>query len=173
MRLTEHKVRVNIDEACQLTDDRVGWSIRNHYLDFILTVSSELGLWAAVPKYADHHFTFELDLQTPIRAFRAKYGKLGFDPKGRMLYIGRANCEDVYLAFCPKSFLDDPHSAEEVDLRKCTGETALSPKHYRMAVLYIATALQNIPGSPYTVTRKYEAPMPPLQSKLKDHTNVL
>lgn len=149
--------RIHLDSELIVApdNDTLLWDMRHHHLDFVMAVSSEPGLWAAIPNVnSDHTFSFKLDLKKPIRSFNNKYGKLGFDPKGRMLYIGQCKNEDVWLALCPWATLDN--AADDVEAGYCSGDTRLSTPHYRMIVMFLAKALSSLSDRGFTLEADYE-----------------
>jgi len=75
-------------------------------IDYQLVVANSIGFFILLPNTVnDHRFKFDMDLKSPHGQFKGKHGMVGFDTKGRMLYLGRANNEDVYLAMAPNDFL--------------------------------------------------------------------
>jgi hypothetical protein len=73
----------------------LSWNTDRHYIDLMICVPVGLGLAALLPNQARLHNT--LDLKQPYRTFSAKFSKLGFDPTGTMLWIGRSHSsEDVW-----------------------------------------------------------------------------
>lgn len=157
IRLLEHRSRIHLDSKLIIKpeDDMLLWDMRHHHLDFAMMVSGEIGLWATIPNVdTDHTFSFKLNLSQPQRVFKNKYGKLGFDPKGRMLYIGQCRNDNVWLAFCPWATLDK--AADDVEAGYCTGDTRLSTAHYRMAIMFLAKALSALPDRGYTLDADYD-----------------
>lgn len=148
------KIKIDDDMQFRSNHPSLFWDLREHRLDFLLTVSASIGLWAATPNVnVDHNYNFALDLKKPYRDFKGKYGKLGFDPKGRILFIGKSRNDDVWLAMAPWSFFDD--STDNMPAGHVTGDTRLSAKHYRMLVMFFAHLLSQLPDRGFTCIDKY------------------
>lgn len=137
---------VHIDDDYQISVDGEGlvFDLSVHHLDYLLTVSSSIGLWAAIPSVlADHNFTVTLDFKKPYRDFKGKYGKLGFDPAGRMLYCGRAvNGDDIFIGMCPIDLIEGRETPTEAGFS--TGDTRLSTAQHRILIMLFASALKGI-----------------------------
>ncbi|KAH9018519.1 hypothetical protein EDB84DRAFT_1566372 [Lactarius hengduanensis] len=120
-------------------------------LDFHLTVADRIGLSTIIPKHSNHHFVFDMDLKKPYRDFKGKYAMVGFDTKAKMLYIGKAMNEDIFLAMAPREFLSSNtgHSPPG----HSTGPSLLSRRHYRQVVMMMAHFLQDIPDRSYSNIR--------------------
>ncbi|KAH9018524.1 hypothetical protein EDB84DRAFT_1442390 [Lactarius hengduanensis] len=120
-------------------------------LDFHLTVANQIGLSTIIPKHSNHHFVFDMDLKKPYRDFKGKYAMVGFDTKAKMLYIGKAMNEDIFLAMAPREFLSSNtgHSPPG----HSTGPSLLSRRHYRQVVMMMAHFLQDIPDRSYSNIR--------------------
>ena len=74
-------------------------------IDYHLTVTNSVRLLSILPKAeSSHTFEFEMDLKKLYRDFKGKHAMLGFDPTGRMLYVGRCKNEDIYLAMVSDEF---------------------------------------------------------------------
>jgi len=137
-----------------------------------MTVSASIGLWAATPNInVDHNYVFNLDLTKPYRDFKGKYGKLGFDPKGRILFIGKSRNDDVWLAMAPWSFFDD--SADNMPAGHVTGDARLSTKHYRMLVMFFAYLLSQLPDRGFTCIDKYGIHLSDSDPCFFIYTNIL
>src|SRR6202007_637888 len=113
-------------------------------IDYQLTVGKEMGLSALLPnRQGDHGFYFGLDLQKPTKAFKGKHGMLGFDPAGRMLYIGTQGREDVFLAMAPRGFFKRGFATCAPGF--ATGSGTMSTRHYRQMVMMFAHMLAQLP----------------------------
>ena len=112
-------------------------------IDYHLTVGNCLGLSPLLPNVqSDPQFSFELDLKGQIREFKAKNAMLGFDPAGRMLYIGRCRNENVYLAMVPNEFLEGHFIP--VRAGYTSGPSLMSQRHYRQTVMMLAHFLAQV-----------------------------
>lgn len=156
IHLLNIRSKIKIDRDMQiLSDDKnIFWGLREHRLDYLLTVSAEIGLWAATTNLTvDHNYVLSIDLNKPYRDFRGKYGKLGFDPKGRFLFLGKSRNDDMWLAMAPWSFFED--SGEQIPAGHVTGDTQLTTKHYRMTIMFIAHLLSHLHDRGFTCTDTY------------------
>jgi hypothetical protein len=166
------KIKVDSDLQVDPNDDRLLWSLNDHRLDYLLTVSSSIGLWAATPRIqSDHNFALNLDFHQPYRNFKGKYGKLGFDPKERMLYIGRSKNDEVWLAMAPWTFLDG--MADDVPPGHLTGDTRMSTPHYRMLVMFFAYILSSLEDRPFTCDDPYGPSVFNSNPNLSLYTNIM
>jgi hypothetical protein len=142
-------------------------------IDYQLVVANSIGFGILLPNAgSDHRFGFNMDLKKPQKLFKGKHGMVGFDTKGRMLYLGRSNNEDVYLTMAPNAFLAG-------DLELCaaghsTGLSVMSRRHYRQMVMMLAHFLSRIRhlaymvmGSVYDLDLEYEDPF------WSDVTNIM
>ncbi|KAG1803891.1 uncharacterized protein HD556DRAFT_1303877 [Suillus plorans] len=145
-------------------DSRLLWDASRHFLDFVLVVSGTLGLDAFLPNtISDHTFTF-----------RPKFGKLGFNPTGSMMAIGNGSACKLWLGFCPLANVEDLSVADEAPLlnEKKHGDTRLSSRHFRMAVMFMAYALAKIPTMPIHLMHTYGTDEDFSSWKIKDITNL-
>lgn len=166
------KIKVDSDLQVDPEDDLLLWSLRDHRLDYLLTVSSSIGLWAATPRTgSDHNFTFNMDFHQPYRNFKGKYGKLGFDPKGRMLYIGTSKNDEVWLAMAPWTFLDG--MADDIAPGHVTGDTRMSGPHYRMIVMFFAYVLASLEDRPFTCDDPYGPSLSNSDVNINLYTNIM
>jgi hypothetical protein len=101
-----------------------------------------------------HTYEFTLEMETNYRTFSAKFAKLGFDPTGAMLWVGRSpSAEDVWLAWAPTDSLSI--DCEDVPPGTCRGSTNLSTRHYRMSTMFMASMLKAIGYRDVAVTNPY------------------
>jgi hypothetical protein len=117
-------------------------------LDYQLTVGNCMGFATLLPNAANAHwFFFDMDLKKPYKEFRGKHAMVGFDTKGRMLYLGRSKNEDVYLAMAPNDFLIGHLTPCRAGY--CTGSSTMTQQHYRQMVMMLAHFLADIPELSY------------------------
>lgn len=112
-------------------------------LDYTLVVGNGIGLGAMLPKTANAvEFSFELDLHNPRSAFNGKHGMVGFDTKGRMLYVGKCMSDRVFIAMAPKTFArrTEPRCAAGYS----SGPSQMSRRRYRQVVLMMLHFLTKI-----------------------------
>lgn len=164
---------VHIDDDYQIPVDseRLVFDLSVHHLDYLLTVSNSIGLWAAIPAIAaDHNFTVTLDLKKPYRDFKGKYGKLGFDPAERILYCGRAvNGDDIFIGMCPIDLIEGRE--EPTGAGFATGDTRMSTARYRILVMLFALALKGIEN--YDCWDAYGISLDQGPANFDDYTNIM
>ncbi|KAG1811023.1 hypothetical protein EV424DRAFT_1542652 [Suillus variegatus] len=151
------------------------WDASKHFLDFVLVVSGSVGLHAFLPNtISDHTFSVSLDFRLQNKQFKPKFGKLGFDPTGSMMAIGTGSSCELWLAFCPLTHIEDLSLADETPLLNAMkhGETRLSPRHYRMAVMFIASALAQISSLPFHIMHTYGTDEDFSRWRVKEVTNL-
>ncbi|KAF8054494.1 hypothetical protein FPV67DRAFT_1682577 [Lyophyllum atratum] len=100
-----HKIVLDDESIFPSNADNLFWKSTNHFLDFRMIVSTSMGLDALIPGGPNHNWSFTFTVSSAYRVWRTNYGKLGFDPNGRMLHIGRCQQEDVWIAFAPLAFV--------------------------------------------------------------------
>ncbi|KAH8982112.1 hypothetical protein EDB86DRAFT_3086416 [Lactarius hatsudake] len=116
----------------------------------------------------------ELDLQQPLREFRGKRGMVGFDTEGKMLYIGRARNEDVFVAMALNTFIQCEE--EPCGAGYNTGRPQLSQRHYRQVVMMFAHFLVKIPELSFATPHGrsvYELNLESVSVKWDQVTNIL
>jgi hypothetical protein len=121
----------------------LSWEIQRHFIDLKIYVGRGLGLGGMMPNVQTlHTYEFHMNIEQPNREFKTKYAKLGFDPVGCMLWIGRSpNAEDVWLAWAPTSSLN---GTEDIIAGTSSGPTTMSQEHYRQVVMFLASGLARI-----------------------------
>jgi hypothetical protein len=136
----EFRFRVGTDDMLMQTNKTM--------LDYHLTVAKCVGVSALLPNAASApRFLFEMDLKKPYREFKGKHAMVGFDTKGRMLYIGKAMNEDVYLAMAPNAFIsceEEPRPAGY-----STGTSQMSGRHARQVIIMLLHFLSHIKERSY------------------------
>lgn len=142
-RLRErYEVAIDKTYLHNVVDPNLAWGTRDHYLDFLVLVSGSIGLHVALPKDPVSNYAFMLDLHQRDRLWGVHDADLGFDPTGRMLYIGTYLEDEIWLAMVPRSFTDRS-SDEEADMTSLGGTTkSLSERHYCMVISFLAMQLQ-------------------------------
>jgi hypothetical protein len=164
--------QVQLDDRSVYPQDSPSITFRctDHHLDFLMAVSSGMGLDAILPNaWPDLNWVFCLDLTQPIRSWRTNYGKLGFDSGGRMLYIGKRGREDVWLAFAPLPWILDTLTEDPAGLQ--TGASHLESLRYRRFAAFIGQALNDMAYTDVTAT----VPYPDVESgtHMRRTTNIL
>jgi hypothetical protein len=158
LELIHKRTQVDLGSSDMVTgsdSSELSWNTDRHYIDLMICVPVGLGLAALLPNQARlHNFEFTLDLEQPYRTFSAKFAKLGFDPTGTMLWIGRSHSsEDVWLAWAPTESLQ--MECEDVAPGTCHGSTQLKTRHYRMTTMFFASMLKGIGYGDVTVSDPY------------------
>ena len=169
---TRNKIKIDADLHVPSDDDHLLWRLNDHCLDYILVVSGFIGFWAATPNVpVDHNYVLTLDLSKPYRDYKGKYGKLGFDPKGRMLYIGKCKNDDVWLALAPWEFIDSIDEGPPAG--HVTGDTRLSKKHYHMMIMFLAFMLESISDRGFTCNDPYGVSLDDPDADVGIYTNIM
>ncbi|KAH8998202.1 hypothetical protein EDB86DRAFT_2828489 [Lactarius hatsudake] len=170
-----NQIVIDTDMKLPVGKGQVIMTMDQTMLDYELTVRSEVGLGAVLPNARSvKHFMLELDLQQPLREFRGKRGMVGFDTEGKMLYIGRAQNEDVFMAMALNTFIrceEEPCGAGYN-----TGRPQLSWWHYRQVVMMFAHFLAKIPELSFATPwgrSVYELNLESVSVKWDQVTNVL
>jgi len=146
----QRRNRLIIDDDLLLNFGRgdILMNTKKTMLDYQLTVANCMGFSTLLPNAANAHwFFFDMDLKKPYREFRGKHAMVGFDTKGRMLYLGRSKNEDVYLAMAPNDFLVGHFMPCRAGYS--TGSSTMSQVHYRQIVMMLAHFLADIPELAY------------------------
>lgn len=150
IKLLNHRNRIVIDEEFLLPigEGKLALETETTMLDYLLMVGNGIGLSAMLPKRTTVvEFSFDVDLRRPRRAFGGKHGMVGFDTKGRMLYVGKCRSESVFIAMAPKTF------ARRRDQRCAAGYSSgasqMPRRHYRQVVLMLLHFLANIKDRSY------------------------
>jgi hypothetical protein len=142
-------------------------------LDYQLTVGRCIGFSPLLPNVAGAHlFGFMMDLKKPYKDFKGKNAMVGFDPKGRMLYIGHATNEDIYLAMAPNEFISGDYEACRPG--HSTGSSMMSRRHYRQVVMMLTHFLEGLPERSYMNTQSvYKQDLDSPEAKFELITNAL
>lgn len=150
------EIALDPDMTYNTDDPSLAWNVPNHYLDFLLVVSDNIGFDAILPNVPnDPNFVFNLDLHQPTRTFKSKHANVGFSLDRCMLYIGKSRGKDnVWLAMAPEQFFSGDGSYR--DVHPNNGPTSLAPKHYWMMVMFLAHVIdESLPGQGIYCSEKY------------------
>ena len=166
LNLLQRRNRLVVDDHLRLTFGRaeILMNTKKNMLDYLLTVANGIGFATLLPNAANAHwYTFDMDLKKPYKEFGGKHAMVGFDTKGRMLYLGKSRNEDVYLTMAPNEFL----IGHFIPCRAgySTGSSTMSQRHYRQMVMMLAYFLAEIPELAYSnigdvYTQDLEDPRP-------------
>lgn len=146
---SRHRVHIDDDFRLRVGAGQIQMETKTTAIDYHLTVANCMGLSPLLPNTeSDHRFEFEMDLKKPILDFKGKHAMLGFDPTGRMLYIGHCTNENVFLAMAPNEFL----RGEVMPTRAghSSSSPTMSTRHYRQMVMMIAHFLERVPQLPFS-----------------------
>lgn len=144
-----HKIMVDKKFKLEFGKQEIYLDASQTMIDYQLVVANSIGFHILLPNVAnDHRFGFNMDLKHPYKQFKGKHGMVGFDTKGRMLYIGRCNNEDVYLTMAPNEFLAGHF--EPCPAGHSTGSSIMSRRHYRQIVMMLAHFVSMIPRLAYS-----------------------
>jgi hypothetical protein len=151
----------------QADDETISWAINEHYLDMMVCVGNGLGLGSVIPNQTiNSMYEIHLDFNHRMRNFHTKYAKLGFNPKGSMVWIGKTpSSEDIWIAWVPQSVID----GEEEEIEE--GTTSLAETHYRATVMFFARMLSEIGYRDVFVSEDY--PDLTSQEEVDNATNML
>ena len=151
--------------------ENLSWSIHRHFIDLKIFVGKGLGLGGMMPRnHTLHTYEWELNVRQPERQFNTKFAKLGFDPVGCMLWIGRSpNAEDVWLAWAPNTALD--RTEDEVPAGTSSGPTTMTEAHYRRVVMFLAHCIAGIRYRDALVSTDY--PDVSNKSAFEEATNIM
>ncbi|KAI5981072.1 hypothetical protein EDD15DRAFT_2204624 [Pisolithus albus] len=124
-----HRLEVDGEYVVNIHGANVVARVAPHYLDFVLYVGSRRGLDAALPNVdVDHTWSAKLKLNLGYRQWpESRQGALGFDPKGRMMYVGNRLEEQLWIAMLPNEYLEGAELRRVVEMEG-TGR-AVSTQH--------------------------------------------
>ncbi|KAI9430746.1 hypothetical protein H4582DRAFT_2086078 [Lactarius indigo] len=175
MLTVRNQIEIDADMKLPVGKGQVIMTTERTMLDYELTVGSVVGLGAVLPMgRTAKHFMLELDLQQPLREFRGKRGMVGFDTCGKMLFIGRARNEDVFVGMAPNEFIRC--EVEPCSAGYKTGRPQLSRRHYRQVVMMFAYFMGKIGELSFATPEGrsvYELNLESGSVKWEEVTNVL
>lgn len=131
------RVRIDFDDeefVSPSDSPNISWMVERHYIDLLVCVGNDMGLGVIIPNQSVNTFySVNMDFSRSSKQFKAKNVKLGFDPAGSMLWIGRMpSADDIWIAWIPT----DEEEEERSGLSSC-----LSERHYRITVMFFAFAI--------------------------------
>lgn len=142
IKLLSKRSQVDYDLPAYRTpsdSDEVSWKVERHFVDMMVCVGREIGLGVTLPNQnVDSFYSVDMDFSKQSKRFRAKNVKLGFNPSGRMLWIGKMpSGDDIWVAWKPK------HCEDGEEEEKWTS-SCLPNKHYRVSFMFFAFLLKKI-----------------------------
>ena len=152
-------------------DPNLTWNAEHHYIDLWICVAGRIGVSLLCPSERFRGFEQQFDFKQRYRQFSADFAKLGFDPAGLMLYIGRmfAN-KDAFIAWVPTESLKT--DCKNVPPGMCTGKTSLSTEAYFLTVLFFAHLMKIIQYQDIYVAEAHRYPQLTAES-INNATNLL
>jgi hypothetical protein len=143
-----HEIKVDDEFRLKMGSGKIFMETKESMIDYHLTVASCVGFSPLLPNaLSDHTFEFRMDLKKQIREFKGKHAMLGFDPAGRMLFIGTRDNEDVFLAMAPNEFLQGHIKASPH--KKAKESSRMPRRHYRQTIMMLAHFLSELPNRSY------------------------
>lgn len=171
MLSARNKIVIDPEFITDPLDPNLAWFLNKVYLDFYLAVPRDIGFATILPYSEDAGvgYTFDLHLHQPHRKWKVKHGDIGFNPTGRMLYIGRCRDEEVWFAAAPLGFGD------EVGDIGPFGDSRMSTTHYHMWLVYFALTLSHANATDVWVDNTRTDHPEPIREieTVKGHTNIL
>ena len=146
------------DSVVSSNNEHIYWNVDTFFLDLLICRGRDIGLSALLPNLPLHHaieFSFELDWSP--RTFSAKFAHLEFDPIGAMQYIGKTHrAEDAWIAWIPVEAVGPQlHEQEPIAPGTCSGDTRISKRHHRAAVMYFASEFEQMSHRDITIYEPY------------------
>lgn len=140
-----------------------GWRNNIHRIDSFTVIPKYFGLTAIIPNVAlDHNYSFDFTLSQRHKIWQGKYIDLGFNPKGRMLHIGRAQGQNVWLAMVPAEFWGQVSRSQDYDEDQNESSTIVPTDRYRKICFLMSFLLtrSGIGGvfAEHTYSRNLDAP---------------
>lgn len=135
------KIELTEDDMHASDSQDIVWWKHDQRLDLKVSVSMYPGLTAIIPNERAHHnYNFQCTVTKPHIAWTAKYGKLGFDPARRMLFLGTVEGQQAWLAFVPKTVWQPDLTLPKKYTEDRNSKTTLMPRgRYRRAVCMMAS----------------------------------
>jgi hypothetical protein len=142
-------------------------------IDYLLTVGNCMGFSPLLPNAVSYHrFSFDMDLNKAYISFKGKHAMLGFDPAGSMLFIGRCNNEDVFLAMAPNQFLRGHIRPSPPG--HSSASPLMSKRHYRQIVMMLVHFLALLKERPYHNVRSvYELDLDSSDANFEEITETM
>jgi hypothetical protein len=180
-RQDANKVLSRLHQRCRLIidnhfiidadDQNFCFSANKSFVDFFMLIGRASGLDVFIPSQPHPTFTVTLDFHLPVKEFKAKYGVLGFDPSGAILYIGSTSAEDLWLGFPPNDYFDGIANAFRLD--EDHQDTRMSARHYRMVIAFLSYAMTKIPGRDFYIFDKYSIDPDGDAANFGAHSNIM
>lgn len=176
LRLLDARRTIDIDRefVLEANSGRFMMYTSRSMIDYHLTVANAVGFSSILPNAeSSHTFEFEMDLKKPYRDFKGKHAMLGFDPTGRMLYVGRCKNEDIYLAMVSDAFWNGEEAPSDAGPGS-GGSSVMSRRHYRQVVMMLAHFLAKIPECAFhNAETVYQQDLDSEEPNFRQTTNVM
>ena len=135
------RVHVNPEYLLPSCPDSVVIGCTESHVDALVMVPNSCGLDAILPATRpESEFRLSLSLCQWKRKFRAKYARLGFNPKQAMFYIGRCREEDVWFALADTLPEDAPINTPATNARSI--DTLMPVEIRNMMLMFFAYTLE-------------------------------
>lgn len=173
INLLRGRRRLHIDSNLTMpyNHPQLKYSSDQHFLDYLLVVPTGPGLDAILPNLKhDAHYEFRLDLSRPHWRFRVDPAPLGFDPAGRMMYIGEYRQEAVFLAFPDRAEIGLATNPQAV--RQSGQSTQMDPVRSRFVVSMFASLLDVMKFRDFEVHKK-GYPKLSHPKHIRDHSSIM
>jgi hypothetical protein len=159
------------EDVVDANDPQYCFSAEKNYLDFLLLIGRNVGVEVFLPSHPTPGFMVTLNLKLPIKQFYAKYGTLGFDPAGAILYIGQNASEDLWIAMAPNQFFED--SSSRTGLNKSEQDRRLTGRHYRIMVIFLSWILTKLDGRGFYLFDMYDFDLDSISPNFERNSNIM
>lgn len=133
------KIGFELGDIWDADDPEVSFSPNKNRLDFIACSSLEPGLDAILPNSTvDHNYNFDFTINQRHKVWKAKYAELGFSPTGRMLHVGKAQGQNIWLAFVPVEYWNEESRNADYDEDSLEDNTLIPTDRYRKVAYLMA-----------------------------------
>jgi hypothetical protein len=124
LSILHHHSCLIIDDACtvDINNPNHCFLAKHSYLDYFMIVGTDIGVDMFIPQVPPAMYTAVLNLHLQIKEFHSKFGRLGFNPSGTILYVGSTGADDLWLAMAPDTFFNGVEDH---------GDCCLSTHHYQ------------------------------------------
>jgi hypothetical protein len=171
--MSRHRLVIDDEYIAAGDSDKVAWKAQDTgALDFLACVPNKPGFSAVLPNPpSGTMYEWQVDFTCPQKEFKAKHAHLGFDPARSMLYIGRCNGEDLWGAWIPKEFFDEPDYNRPAT-GFSSGDTRLSTDMYCWTIIWMALLFEVYGVSDVTLDEVYPKDLDSLDA-VRTYTNLM
>jgi len=148
---SRHRIKYDHSDYVTPSDSlNVSWSVDRHYVDMLVCVGRDIGLGAIIPnQLINSLYSIQVDFRHRTKEFKAKHNRLGFDPTGSMLWIGKmpSSADDIWITWVQENTANGDNVIPS--------STCLSEKHYRIIIMFFAYVLSKCGYRDIVVHNKY------------------